>query len=291
MAIDTIKATAILDGSVDTADLADNAVTTAKITDGNVTSAKIGDGEVTSAKLDTNIDIAGTLDVTGVATLDDDLNVDSGTLFVDASANSVGIGTASPSAPLNVSYSNSSRDDTLLLTNTNTGGYGPWISFYGNYNGGYSFGSIGGENQSTGGTLTFKTADTSGTLQENLQVTNNGDLRFRSGFGSLGVAYGCRAWVYFNGTGTVAINGSGNVSSVTDNGAGDYFINFTSSMPDTNYCIQSGQSNSLGASNVYYFNYNSATLKGTAGFRAISYYDAGTTTAVDRANLYVAVFR
>ena len=66
MAIDTIKATAILDGSVDTADLADNAVTT----------AKIGDGEVTSAKLDTNIDIAGTLDVTGVTTLDDGLVVD-----------------------------------------------------------------------------------------------------------------------------------------------------------------------------------------------------------------------
>jgi len=51
MAIDTIKATAILDGSVDTADLADNAVTSAKITDGNVTSAKIGDGEVSDAKI------------------------------------------------------------------------------------------------------------------------------------------------------------------------------------------------------------------------------------------------
>lgn len=45
----------------------------------------------------------------------------------------------------------------------------------------------------------------------------------------------CRAWVNFNGTGTVAIRGSFNVSSITDNGAGDYSVNFTSPMPDVNY--------------------------------------------------------
>jgi hypothetical protein len=44
-----------------------------------------------------------------------------------------------------------------------------------------------------------------------------------------------RAWVNFNGTGTVAIRASYNVSSITDNGAGDYTINFTNAMPDTNY--------------------------------------------------------
>ena len=48
--------------------------------------------------------------------------------------------------------------------------------------------------------------------------------------------YACRAWVNFNGTGTVAIRASGNVSSITDNGAGDYTVNFTTAMPDTNYC-------------------------------------------------------
>lgn len=47
--------------------------------------------------------------------------------------------------------------------------------------------------------------------------------------------YACRAWVNFNGTGTVAINASGNVSSITDNGTGDYTINFTTEMPDANY--------------------------------------------------------
>jgi hypothetical protein len=47
--------------------------------------------------------------------------------------------------------------------------------------------------------------------------------------------YACRAWVNFNGTGTVAIRGSGNVSSITDNGTGDYTVNFTTSMPDASY--------------------------------------------------------
>ena len=47
--------------------------------------------------------------------------------------------------------------------------------------------------------------------------------------------YACRAWVNFNGTGTVAIRGSGNVSSVTDNGTGDYTVNFIQPMPDANY--------------------------------------------------------
>jgi hypothetical protein len=48
-------------------------------------------------------------------------------------------------------------------------------------------------------------------------------------------SYTCRAWVNFNGTGTVAIRASGNVTSITDNGTGDYTINFTTAMPDANY--------------------------------------------------------
>jgi hypothetical protein len=100
----------------------------------------------------------------------------------------------------------------------------------------------------------IQSADTSGqiNLQSNgttvLGVTSSGstvtgtqsvsgDLSFNSGYGSAAVAYGCRAWVNFNGTGTVAIRSSGNVSSITDNGTGDYTINFSSAMPDTNYSI------------------------------------------------------
>jgi len=49
--------------------------------------------------------------------------------------------------------------------------------------------------------------------------------------------YKCRAWINFNGTGTVVIRASGNVSSITDNGAGDYTINFTAAMPDADYAV------------------------------------------------------
>jgi len=49
--------------------------------------------------------------------------------------------------------------------------------------------------------------------------------------------YACRAWVNFNGTGTVAIRGAGNVSSITDNGTGDYTVNFTTALPDVNYSV------------------------------------------------------
>jgi hypothetical protein len=53
--------------------------------------------------------------------------------------------------------------------------------------------------------------------------------------GMTGIA---KAWVNFNGTGTVAIRGSFNVSSITDNGTGDYTVNFTTAMPNANYsCI------------------------------------------------------
>jgi len=52
--------------------------------------------------------------------------------------------------------------------------------------------------------------------------------------GMTGIA---KAWVNFDGTGTPAIRGSFNVSSITDNGTGDYTVNFTTAMPNTNYSI------------------------------------------------------
>jgi len=50
--------------------------------------------------------------------------------------------------------------------------------------------------------------------------------------------YGARAWVSFNGVGTVSIRASANVSSITDNDVGQYTVNFTTAMPDANYCFQ-----------------------------------------------------
>ena len=62
--------------------------------------------------------------------------------------------------------------------------------------------------------------------------------------------YPCRAWVNFNGTGTVAIRASGNVSSITDNGTGDYTVNFTTAMPDANYSLVCATQGTAGLASV-----------------------------------------
>lgn len=64
--------------------------------------------------------------------------------------------------------------------------------------------------------------------------TANTPPTFKDGNGTQ-VGTLCRAWVNFNGTGTVAIRSSFNVSSITDNGTGDYTVNFTNALPDTNF--------------------------------------------------------
>jgi hypothetical protein len=96
----------------------------------------------------------------------------------------------------------------------------------------------------TSGTLNIVTGSGSGatalTVDGSQNVAVNGNMSFNSGYGSAAVAYGCRAWVNFNGTGTVAIRASGNVTSITDNGTGDYTLNFTTAMVDANYCVSLG---------------------------------------------------
>jgi len=81
------------------------------------------------------------------------------------------------------------------------------------------------------------------TVQHNTSGFNN-VVQFTDGAGTENATL-CRAWVNFNGTGTVAIRASFNVSSITDNTTGDYTVNFTNAMPDTNYapvdcCSQAG---------------------------------------------------
>jgi hypothetical protein len=58
----------------------------------------------------------------------------------------------------------------------------------------------------------------------------------------------CKAWVNFNGQGTVAIRASFNVSSITDSGTGTYRVNFTTNMPNANYCTVVSAINNIGLS-------------------------------------------
>jgi hypothetical protein len=100
--------------------------------------------------------------------------------------------------------------------------------------------------------------------------------------------YAARAWVNFNGTGTVAIRASGNVSSITDNGTGQYTVNFTTAMPDANYApvAMAGLGNSV--------DFTGSIAFGVATASALSFGTGYVTTvsvSADNNNVSVGIFR
>ena len=90
----------------------------------------------------------------------------------------------------------------------------------------------------TAGSNTLTLPDGNGTSGQALQTNGSGALSW--GPGVANDAQLCKAWVNFNGTGTVAIRAAYNVSSITDNGTGDYTVNFTTALADANYSIVGG---------------------------------------------------
>lgn len=119
---------------------------------------------------------------------------------------------------------------------------------------------------------------------------SSGNLSFNSGYGSVATAYGCRAWVNFNGTGTVAIRASGNVSSITDNGTGDYTVNFTTAMPDAN-------ANVVGTAQRANTNHCILSIRGNSAYDSITSTSARVRSTDEAGNLVdpiavcVSVFR
>ena len=107
--------------------------------------------------------------------------------------------------------------------------------------------------------------------------------------------YACRAWVNFNGTGTVAIRASGNVSSITDNGTGDYTVNFTTAMSDANYAaFANSNSDASAISQIPVVNF-----KGTGGFATVApttaafrfFIGTNTGAAYDQTYISATAFR
>jgi hypothetical protein len=111
--------------------------------------------------------------------------------------------------------------------------------------------------------------------------SNNIVLNTDGSIGGTCLTQTCRAWVNFNGTGVVAIRASYNVSSITDNGTGDYTVNFTNALADANYAVAAtGGGLALD---------DSSTAKSTSAFRFNSY--ALSSTKTDYANLSISIFR
>lgn len=187
---------------------------------------------------------------------------------------------ASPADGMTITFS-STQTITALTVNANTGQ------------------SITGQPSSfgAGSSATFvyrlsnttwypNSANTNGTLTNATLVTpniNSAQVPTISGTAPL---YMCRAWVNFNGTGTVAIRASGNVTSITDNGTGEYTVNFTTAMSDVNYSV----AGAVGGTNAsYVFNLKQATSLTTTSCSVASV-NPGVALA-DSAFVTVAIFR
>ena len=220
--------------------------------------------KITSGIIESNINITGNLSLDSTGTTGFRAPSANTLVFHTAgtedmritSAGLVGIGTTSPASKLDV------FSDTVTFGDT----------------GSFNF-AINGTN------VLFKNG--SGGTTECMRITSSGDLRFNSGYGSVATAYGCRAWVNFNGTGTVAIRGSGNVSSITDNGTGNYFINFASALTDANYSVTGIGGHVVGVVTTF-----SSVREGTRTTSGVQVdYFTVSSTYYDTNDANIAVFR
>ena len=113
----------------------------------------------------------------------------------------------------------------------------------------------------------------------------------RGGLNATGSApvFACRAWVNFDSTGTVAIRASGNVSSITDNGTGDYTVNFTTAMPDVNYAtLVSSRAPSVANGGLIVVRQDTAPTTTAVAFNA---QNSNFSGGLDNPDVYVAIFR
>ena len=136
------------------------------------------------------------------------------------------------------------------------------------------------------GTITGASTLATTVASPTLTTPNINSAQFATVSGTAPI-YPCRAWVNFNGTGTVAIRASGNVSSITDNGAGDYTVNFTTAMPDANYAVVGTAGDTSGSTCLFQAPFNTALTTGAAQVVVAN----SLFTLTDRPVMQVAIFR
>jgi hypothetical protein len=195
------------------------------------------------------------------------------------SAGDVGIGTTSPTGKLEVTGGQlrvtASSASSMFLVNPSTT-YADGVDIQATYNGAGSFGP-----------LKFTTSGT-----ERGRFDTSGNFLFNSGYGSVATAYGCRAWANWNGSSASPITprASGNIGSITKSSTGEFTVNFTTAMPDTNYSV-------VGTGQRANTNLVIVSIKGSASYNSINTGSVNIRTTDEAGNLVdalavcVAVFR
>jgi hypothetical protein len=152
------------------------------------------------------------------------------------------------------------------------------IALSGNASGTGTF-TIASPNSNSDRTLNLP--DSAGTL-----ATAESTLTQFNASGSAPV-FAARAWVNFNGTGTVAIRASGNVSSITDGGTGTYTLNFTTTLPDANYAANLTAGTGVGSGDYQIGTLIFAPAAGSLQIRTVNL----SGTLADPGQVSVSIFR
>jgi hypothetical protein len=266
------------------------------------TTASTGAFSTLSATGNTNLD-GGTF-VFNDSGADKDFRIEGDTnanlFFTDASTDRIGIGTDSPAVLAHVQNTTATTDAVTQIlridsqsSGTPANGIGAGMEFAtetaaGNTEIGATIEAITTDVTATSEDfdLSFKTMAAGAAAAERMRLKSTGDFQFNSGYGSVATAYGCRAWVNFNGTGTPAIRASGNVSSITDNGTGKYTINFTTAMPDANYAF-SITAGTISGNYLFGTPYTNNPTTTALQFETVN----PSSTSVDAAYVCVSIFR
>ena len=256
----TATVQALQAGSVTTTELADGSVTNPKIV--SVANTKIT-GNIISSQIAPSVTLT-------TPTISGNLNLDStgttgirlpsantiafhtaGTedMRIDANGN-VGLGTTTPAAKIAI-FGGTNQRGQINFGNTAEDGAAPLLGSLNNESPAAAvFGWGLYDSNSTGNLVLYRRNDSTTGVKTAEWNRGNGNFSFDSGYGTAAVAYGCRAWVNFDGTSN-SIRASGNVSSITDHGTGDYTLNFATAMPDANYSVGGYCMSGFGGGSAY----------------------------------------
>jgi hypothetical protein len=205
-------------------------------------------GTTSATALNMSADTSGVLQLasnngTVALTVDTSQNIQIGTTTVAAALTdvlTVGKNSTSYDASIVIrQFGNGTAAQLQLIAANDTGA--TYNSISSTTSGGTQHWKLGG----TGGAAGALPIFTSGT--ERVRITAAGLFQYNNGYGSVATVYGCRAWARITGGGgsgglpATGIDAGGNASSLVRNSTGNYTLNFTNSMPDTNYAFSGNQ--------------------------------------------------